>query len=302
VSRLLNIRTWLNLQGVGPRRAISHWQNESKPQASAQEFKKAEELARRELDYCRQENIIPVDYFDERYPARLKEISSPPAIIYLKGDIDCLKKEQAAAVVGTRQPSSFGTGATSLISHALSKAGFTIVSGLALGVDALSHQAALDCNQATIAVLGSGLDIVTPTSHRQLAEEITEKGLLLSEQAPGSAAKPYTLVARNRLQSALSALTVAVESRVKGGTMHTTKFAIEQGKPLFCPVNQKGVSPSQGMQYLLEKEAKLLPQLIPAWSSAAKLVENRSGPVAQAISSSQLDVFISDALQIAAAK
>lgn len=191
------------------------------------------------------------------YPARLRSISDAPVVIYVKGNVDVLAKD-AIAVVGTRNVSSAGTRLAKMIATYVAKRGFVVVSGLALGVDALAHEAALEANALTVAVLAHGLDTVAPTSHRKLAERILiSGGALMSEHAHGFPARPPEFVRRNRLQSGLSVGSIIVESAVIGGSMHQARFTKAQGRHLFAPLASsdatRGDLDESGARELIEK-------------------------------------------------
>jgi len=178
--------------------------------------------------------LIPAD---EAYPHWLRLISDRPAVLHARGRL--LPGKRYVACVGTRQPSLFGQTAARAIAGFLASHGWTIVSGLALGVDTLCHEAALKAGGHTVAILANGLDTVYPGQNRELAARILAAGgALLSEQPMGTPALPKHLVARDRLQSGMSAATIVMQTDLIGGTMHTVRFAALQGRPLIAPVPQ----------------------------------------------------------------
>ena len=167
-----------------------------------------------------------------RYPARLRQIPDPPVVLYVRGDASVLSRD-AIAVVGTRKVSSAGARLTKLVAGYIGKRGFVVVSGVALGVDALAHEAALEVGAITVAVLAHGLDTVSPASNRKLAERILGNGgALVSEHHHGVPARPAEFVRRNRLQSGLSLGSVIVESGAEGGSMHQARFTKAQDRHL----------------------------------------------------------------------
>lgn len=171
------------------------------------------------------------------YPCWLRAISDRPAILHVRGSL--LPGRRYVACIGTRQPSVFGQAAARGISRFLAAHGWSIVSGLARGVDTLCHEAALEAGGHTVAVLANGLDSVYPGQNRGLAERILAAGgALLSEQPPGTPALPRYLFARNRLQCGMSAATVVMQTDLIGGTMHTVHHAVLQDRPLIAPVPQ----------------------------------------------------------------
>jgi DNA protecting protein DprA len=169
---------------------------------------------------------------DPDYPEPLKRIGDPPPFLYSRGFVRGWSK--AVAVIGTREPSDEARDATRLVVTTLSEdPASLVVSGLALGIDTEAHRASLSCGLRTVAVLANGLDSVYPRSNAKLADEIVERGgALLSEVPIGAKATPYNLVARDRLQSGLSAATFLMQSSVEGGSMHTAFFTLEQSRTL----------------------------------------------------------------------
>ena len=171
--------------------------------------------------------------FDPEWPDWLKNLSDPPAIIYVIGstpDRSCI------AVVGTRHPTEFGLRVVDKVVEEVASRGWGVVSGLALGIDTESHNRALQYGAKTWAILGGGVDVPTPESNRDLAKRIVESGGgLISEQVPGSLPSAHTLVSRNRLQVASSEIVLAAQSGIPSGTLHTVRFALEQGKRLVVP-------------------------------------------------------------------
>lgn len=164
---------------------------------------------------------------DNEYPVLLKKIPDPPEFLFFEGNLDILKNK-CASVVGTRKMTAYGNMATVLLSKSLANAGVTIVSGLAFGVDALSHKTAIENNGATAAVLPSGIDFksITPKANFNLAKNIIKSGgLILSEYKNGTKAHRASFHARNRIIAGLSALTLVVEADFGSGALITANFA-----------------------------------------------------------------------------
>ena len=192
------------------------------------------------------------------YPKQLKGLSDPPALLYCKGNLDLLKEPKAIAVIGTRNNSTRGKIITErTVQHFVNK-GFCIVSGLALGIDAIAHQAALDNNGKTIAVLVD-LQKVSPSQNRKLAESIlANHGLLLSENPPGTSTLPALFVKRDRIQAGLSLATFAIETSSNGGTMHAVRATLSMGRKVYVPNLTKAgyndvLAPQvEGIQKLIE--------------------------------------------------
>ncbi|EGT5620331.1 DNA-protecting protein DprA [Clostridium perfringens] len=184
--------------------------------------------------------IRTIIFTSKYYPKRLKLIKNPPAIIYIKGRNILKSDEKSIACIGTRNPTSYGINVTKSIVTNLTKEKFTIISGLAYGVDKISHEISLKENGRTIAVLAHGLDIMYPKEHYELSKSILENGgTLISEYPVGTKADKFRFVQRNRIVSGLSAGILMVEAKEKSGTRHTVEFAIEQSKKIFVPVFNK---------------------------------------------------------------
>ncbi|WP_300902305.1 DNA-processing protein DprA [uncultured Clostridium sp.] len=203
--------------------------------------------------------IKTVIYTSKNYPEMLREIKNPPAIIYIKGRNILKGDNKSIACVGTRTPSSYGVNAINSIVTNLSKEKFTVVSGLAEGVDALSHKICLNNNGRTIAVLAHGLDIIYPKKHEGLANEILENGgTLISEYPVGTTVEKFRFVHRNRIISGLSKGILMIEAKEKSGTRHTINFAEEQNKKIFCPVFSK-FNEMSGLNLELLNKNKAIP-------------------------------------------
>ncbi len=190
------------------------------------------------MGYCNAEGIVPVGLFDPRYPAPLKNISDSPICLYVKGDLKNFHFERdfIFAIVGTRKPSSYGMQITRQFSRGLSEAGAVIVSGMALGVDTISHEEAIAVGERTIAVLGCGVDICYPPSNQGLYDAIISSGnVILSEFPPRHTVLRGLFVARNRLISGLSRGVLLTEGTHKSGGLITCRYAAEQGKEVFAP-------------------------------------------------------------------
>ena len=197
---------------------------------------------------------------DEAYPRRLKEIEQPPPVLYVRGE--WLPDDQfAVAVVGTRGITAYGRQITEqLVSH-LAANGVTVVSGLARGVDATAHHAALNAGGRTAAVLGSGVDRIYPPENRALAERMLERGAILSDYPLGTAPESANFPPRNRIISGLSMATVVIEAGDTSGALITAEFAAEQGREVFAVPGSILAPQSRGTNRLIQNGA--LPLLSP---------------------------------------
>jgi DNA processing protein len=186
-----------------------------------------------ELERTRRAGIDILIWDDPRYPQRLLTIHDPPPVLYVLGGLSPAD-DWAVAVVGTRNASPYGREAARLLAGDLARSGVTIVSGLARGIDAQAHQAALDCGGRTLAVLGSGLDVIYPWENKKLAAAITGHGALISEFALGSQPEASNFPARNRIISGLSRGVIVVEAGEQSGALITADFAADQGRDVFA--------------------------------------------------------------------
>lgn len=207
-------------------------------------------------------NHYIISYDDPRYPKLLKEIADPPLVLYVKGNLALLETPQLA-VVGSRNPTPSGRELARLFAHDLSNFGVTVTSGLALGIDASAHRGALASDDPkTIAVMGTGLDLIYPASHKDLATEILAKnGTLVSEFAPGTEAQAYHFPKRNRIISGLSLGTLVVEAALHSGSLITARCAMEQSREVFAIPSSINNPLAKGCHSLLRQGAKLVETL-----------------------------------------
>lgn len=191
------------------------------------------------------------------YPARLGQIKQPPVVLYMKGELTEADK-LALAAVGTRRATAYGRQATTQICTELAQQGVTIISGLALGIDTAAHQAAVNAKGRTIAVLGSGVDIIYPPENRALAAKIAENGAILSEYAPGTQPEAGNFPPRNRIVSGLSLGVFLVECSAKSGALITVDFANEEGREIFALPGNITNPYSEGPNKAIQNGAKLV--------------------------------------------
>ncbi|HEX9395179.1 MAG TPA: DNA-processing protein DprA [Burkholderiales bacterium] len=194
---------------------------------------------------------------DDTYPRALLEIADPPPVLYAQGRLGLLQ-HPALAIVGSRNATAQGVANAESFARALSDAGLTIVSGLALGIDAAAHRGGLAGASSTIAILGTGMDIVYPARNAALAAEIGERGLLLSEFALGTSATTHNFPRRNRLISGLARGCLVVEAALASGSLITARAAADQGREVFAIPGSIHSPLSKGCHALLKSGAKLV--------------------------------------------
>lgn len=212
-----------------------------------------------EWEKLEKENVSILCVFDDAYPALLKEMPSPPFLIYYRGNLDCLNLA-SIAIVGSRKYSPYGKQVAEKFSYDLAKAGLCIVSGLALGIDAIAHQGALEANGKTIAVLGSSLDDanILPRTNYYLAQDIINSGgLLLSEFPIPTPPSVGTFPARDRIMAGLTLGTLVIEAAEKSGSLITPNHAIEFNREVFAIPGSIYSPQSEGTNTLIKKGAKV---------------------------------------------
>ncbi len=194
---------------------------------------------------------------DALYPTALFEISDPPPMLYAKGRLELLSAP-AIAIVGSRSATPQGERTAEEFARALSDNGYCIVSGLALGIDGAAHRGALQGRGSTIAAVGTGLDIVYPARHRQLAHSIAQQGLLISEFPLGTASLAQNFPRRNRIISGLSRGCLVVEAHLQSGSLITARLAAEQGREVFAIPGSIHSPVAKGCHLLIRQGAKLV--------------------------------------------
>ncbi|MFW2567864.1 DNA-processing protein DprA [Aliarcobacter butzleri] len=220
-------------------------------------------LVKYELEKEERKDIKIISFFDYKYPIQLKLLKNPPLFLFCKGNVELLSYMKNIAVVGTRENSSIGDKVAKKTSEYFSSKGYTIVSGLAKGIDTSGHIGALNANGKTIAIL-TDLIKIYPAENRELAQDILDNdGLLFSEIAPWRNVYRNAFVDRDRLQSGMSLGTFVIETDIKGGTMHTVKFTLEQNRYLFVPNFTKlpydsGFPKINGTKYLANENKAML--------------------------------------------
>ncbi|HEX2060727.1 MAG TPA: DNA-processing protein DprA [Thermoanaerobaculia bacterium] len=198
-----------------------------------------------------------VTLLDDAYPAALREIPDPPLALHYRGDVSLLARP-AIAMVGSRRPSPYGVNAAVHLARELAAAGLLVVSGMARGIDAASHHAALDAGGATIAVLGTGIDVIYPRENARLFHRIAAHGLVISASPPGTPPKPEQFPMRNRVISGLALGSVIVEATRRSGSLITARLAAEQNREVFAVPGSIFSAGSEGTHRLIQYGAKLV--------------------------------------------
>ena len=209
------------------------------------------------LDWLQKDNAHLVTFADNTYPQKLLEISNPPAVLYAIGNLHWLN-HPTIAMVGSRSATPQGEKNAENFAESLCNQGLCVVSGMALGIDGASHRGALKANGATIAVVGTGLDIVYPARHRDLAHKIAERGLIISEFPLGTPSKAQNFPRRNRLISGLSLGCLVVEANIDSGSLITARLSAEQGREVFAIPGSIHSPVTKGCHQLIKQGAKLV--------------------------------------------
>jgi DNA processing protein len=238
--------------GAGPELLgqLSAWQR--RPHVHA-----AQQQALRDLDCLQQQAASLCVLGTPPYPPLLAEIHDPPPLLYVSGNEDCLR-EPSMALVGSRRPASSGCRAAREFAAALVDAGLIISSGMALGIDAEAHRAALAAGGETIAVMATGIEIRYPRRHQDLASEIQRRGALVTEFPPGSQPRREHFPQRNRLISGLSLGVLVVEAALRSGSLITARMAMEQNREVFTLPHSIYYAGGRGCNHLLKQGAKLV--------------------------------------------
>lgn len=211
------------------------------------------------LEKCVRQNIAVVPYFSELYPQFLKEIESPPFLLYVKGDVRVLRERFCISTVGTRRMSSYGKYYAFKISYEAASAGAVIVSGMARGIDSVTHAGALAAGGKTVAVLGCGVDVVYPKEHQLLYNKIIESGgAVISEYLLGTSPYPQNFPHRNRIICGMSYATVVIEAPKQSGALITACEAIKEGRTVFALPGNLNEESSYGTNELISGGARLI--------------------------------------------
>ncbi len=210
-----------------------------------------------ELEKLALAGVDALTWEDEAYPPNLRQVYNAPPVLYVRGRLE-QRDEWAVAVVGTRRATVYGKEAARLLAAGLTRAGVTVVSGMAHGIDTIAHQAALEAGGRTIAVLGCGVDVIYPARNRHLAADIVQQGALVSEYPLGTRPEAGNFPPRNRIISGLCLGTVVIESDRGGGALITAAFAAEQGRDVFAVPGSIFARTSRGTNRLIQQGAKMV--------------------------------------------
>jgi DNA processing protein len=244
-------KSLVSVEGINPNLAKKIRENianrEKWEEFTEEELRRVDELGGQ---------IITV--WDKAYPELLKKIYDPPLLFYQLGDLKD-SDQYSIAVVGTRVPTNYGKIQAERITSELASQGITIVSGMARGIDSIAHNSTIKRGGRTVAVIGSGLDVIYPPENKKLFEKIVENGAVISEFTLGTKPDAQNFPKRNRIISGLSLGAVIIETGVRGGAMQTAALALDQNREVFALPGNVGVKQSDGTNLLIQKcEAKLI--------------------------------------------
>lgn len=218
---------------------------------------KSLEKANEIYNFCVSKNIGIVTYGDREFPSILKQIPTPPVLLYYRGKLPDFDREFAVSVVGTRMLSDYGRKNAFMISYDLARAGAIIVSGMAIGIDGVAHAGAIAAGKPTVAVIGSGIDVLYPKIHGTLARKIVNCGCVLTEYAPGTRPEKFNFPVRNRIISGLSSATVVIEGKERSGALLTARHAREQDRLVYALPGNVG-NPNSQLSNLLIRNGAIL--------------------------------------------
>lgn len=271
------INALIETEGIGPQRIISILKNFNNPAEILsvgksflsnlegfsdllstrilQSLEKRSEFQlefEKQLEQLEKSNMELLTYWDEDYPKALKNIYYPPIFLYLQGELR-KQDEISVAIVGTRTPSDYGKSIAKEFAAEIAKSNTTVISGMARGVDSISHKSALDVGGRTIAVIGSGLDVIYPPENKKLFDRIIESGCVISEFKLGTQPDAQNFPRRNRIISGLSKGVVIIETRVIGGAMQTAQHALDQGREVYAVPGNIHSANSEGTNLLIQQ-------------------------------------------------
>lgn len=257
-------RTWRVMRQLGDPKhiftaSLTELEGLAMPAQSAQFLYdgKARAAAEEEWNRVQENGGLILTPSDEEYPERLREIYDPPAVLWIRGDVQLLSRS-GIAVVGTRHPSTYGAGMAEMLSRDLAARGLTILSGMARGVDTAAHKGALEARGKTVAVWGTGIDVIYPKENKRLAEQIVESGgTIVSEYPLGTFPAPQNFPVRNRILSGLSVGVLVIEAAEHSGTRITARLAMEQNRDVYAVPGNVTNKNAWGPNTLIKQGAKL---------------------------------------------
>lgn len=285
----LGPRTWKRLCEHFPSLTeaaarASEWQAlglASERQVTAFRSRAWREAAEAEYRLARTADVRVLVSTDARFPTRLREISDPPLFLYCLGRVGLLTGP-CLAIVGARQSSAYGLGVATAIGEELSRAGLTIVSGLALGIDRAAHLAGLSGPGSSVAVLGTGPDLVYPEANRDVWRELAARGAIVTEYPPGTRPEHHHFPIRNRIISALSLGVLVAEAAAKSGSLITARLAMEQGREVFAAPGPVNTASHNGCHELIREGATLVGSAADILRELAPLLTGFALPAAPA--------------------
>ena len=278
-STAISLLALMKLQGIGRRTALdivdspmpetcpetcreillSRLPSRDGRQRSAADILAAWSRSEEEIARSQEIDVHAIALHDPAYPSRLRNTPDPPAVLFAKGTLLALDPAKALAIVGTREPTPFGDEVAHRSGRTAARTGYVIVSGLALGCDTQVHAGCLDADGTGVAVLAHGLETVYPAANRDLADKLLDAGGCLASEYPiGTRPTRSAFPDRDRIQSGLSDAVLVIETDVKGGTMHTVRFARQQHRPLACidhPPGLRSQPKTKGNRKLLDEDS-----------------------------------------------
>lgn len=228
------------------------------PKARSGLYSKELDSADRILGDCQRLSLRIMTLRDGDYPERLRQISAPPAVLYVRGKLFDFDEEAAIAVVGSRRPSQYGEMAAAKLGMELAAGGALVLSGIAEGLDTCALKGALKAGGPVVSVLGGGIDVPYPAVNRYLYEDVAAAGALISEYPPGTEPKGFHFPRRNRILSGLALGVLAVECKLHSGTMSTVRHAMDQDRDIFAIPGAIDAPMSEGTNWLIQQGAKLV--------------------------------------------
>lgn len=221
---------------------------------SDKDLKRANEI----FDFCNSKKVGILTYDDDNFPNPLRQIKNPPVLLYYRGILPDFEKSCLIAMVGTRRLSEYGRKNAFVIGHDLATAGFTLVSGMAIGIDGVSHAGSLSAGGVNVAFLGSGIDVCYPQQHKRLAREIVKNGCVMTEYCPGTQPNGHNFPIRNRLIAGISCASVVIEGTERSGSIITARYSKEYGKTIYALPGNVDNKTSEVTNLLIKNGAKLI--------------------------------------------